>query len=52
MPVTRAENYWNDPSSTARVSLKRSLHFPFVAIVGSNEIGTYQQKDDVSRVKM
>src|SRR5258707_2616778 len=52
MPVARPQDDRNDARLTLTVPLQSSLHLPFVAVIGCDEVWTNQQKHDIRCVDM
>jgi hypothetical protein len=45
--VTGSQNDGNDSRIALLMSFDGTLHFPFVAVIRSNEIRAYKQEDDI-----
>jgi hypothetical protein len=51
VPVARAENDRNDASASIFVTCKGSLAFNLVAVLGLNEVGAYEQQNNLCAVE-
>ena len=50
VPIAGAKDHWNDDGIPRCVTLHRTGHFALIAIVGCDEVGADQQKNDVGNL--